>query len=306
MLTPSDMKELKKKYGYSYAQLSALSGLPLGTLQKVLNGTTASPRFSTLLALSDFFEKLEKEAASAPTPPADSSPSEAIRYADLIREGDPDRIRAGEKAPVYHTSGSSQNPAGTRQDRDIPANKSGKYTLTDYYALPDEIRAELIDGMFYDMASPSIIHQELSFLIHRSLDDHIRNNKGKCKVYSAPTDVRLFKDDKTIVQPDVIVVCDKNKRKNGRRIEGAPDLVIEILSDSTRKKDLTIKLNQYMQAGVQEYWIVDPAGRVVTFDWTQEGDPMPRIHETADKIPVAIWGGACILDFEEIFREVER
>ena len=306
MLTVSDMKDLKKKHGYSYAQLSALSGIPLGTLQKALNGTTASPRFSTLQALSDFFENLEKEPSSSPAPPA-SAPAAGSLYIDLIREGSPAGIRAGERAPLYHVSGTSRLPAEPGQTpdvhRDIPAKQAGKYTLADYYALPDPVRAELINGVFYDMASPTIAHQELSFLIHRALDDHLRRNRGSCKVYSAPTDVRLFKDDKTIVQPDVLVVCDRDKRKDGKRIEGAPDLIVEVLSDSTRKKDLTIKLEKYMQAGVREYWIVDPAGIVVTFDWTQDGDPMPKLHESEAKIPVAIWGGACIVDFEEIFRE---
>lgn len=284
MLSIDEMREIKKKHGYTYAALAGLSGIPLGTLQKVLNGSTASPRFATMQALSAFFMYLEDAGGSLSTKSPDENISAKSSAGCHAREAGPD--------PTPDAPG--------RQD----APKTGA-TLTDYYALPGEIRVELIDGAFYDMAAPTITHQELSFLIHRALDDYLREKGGTCKVYSAPVDVRLDLDDDTMVQPDVIVVCDPDKRKDRRRIEGAPDLVVEVLSESTRRKDLTKKLEKYMRAGVREYWAVDPSGRIVAFDWTAGGDPMPRIYGRDAKIPVAIWDGDCVVDFDEIFREIE-
>ena len=94
-------------------------------------------------------------------------------------------------------------------------------------------------------------------MIHMAFYDYVKKNKKPCRVFEAPVDVQLFCDNKTMVQPDVLVVCDRDKIK-GFGIFGAPDFILEILSKSTRKKDMGIKLEKYMEAGVREYWIIDP------------------------------------------------
>lgn len=125
----------------------------------------------------------------------------------------------------------------------ITRKAQGEYTLEDYYALPDDQRAELIDGVIYDMTAPNFNHQLLASRLHMALFTYILANKGKCFVLEAPLNVQLDCDEKTMVQPDVIVLCDHGKRR-GFGIFGAPDLVVEVLSPSTRKKDLGIKLEK--------------------------------------------------------------
>ena len=139
--------------------------------------------------------------------------------------------------------------------------KDIRYTIEDFYALPEGTRAELIDGVIYDMApSPSTEHQEISMVISTEIYQYIKNNKGQCKVFSAPYDIQL--SDNTIVIPDISVICDKNKITN-KRCVGAPDWVIEIVSTNAIN-DYLIKLNLYQTYGVREYWIVDPKKQSVT------------------------------------------
>ena len=121
-------------------------------------------------------------------------------------------------------------------------------------------------------------------------------------VFPAPTDVRLFKDDRTIVQPDIVVLCDRNKLTR-RRIEGAPDLLIEILSVSSRTKDNRIKLAKYADAGVREYWTIDPdRQKIVVYDFEHAEDPV--IYGFHDRIPVRIWGGSLEVDFQQIYDRI--
>ena len=180
--------------------------------------------------------------------------------------------------------------------------RQGEYTLEDYYAIPDERRVELIDGVIYDMASPSYTHQELAGPIYSELRKHVKQKKGLCKPIMSPFDVQLDRDDKTMVQPDVMVVCDRDKIIN-RCLYGAPDFVVEILSPSTSKKDSTIKLKKYKAAGVREYWMVDPdKKKVVVYDWNKSD--IPVVYGFDAKVPVGIFDGECEIDFAEIYEEI--
>ena len=191
-MTIQEMNERKRELGYSYEKIAELSGVPVGTVQKVLGGITKTPRYDTIYALERVL-----------------SPYEPI----VLRES----VTAyGEK-------------------------KQGEYTVEDYFALPDEKRVELIDGKIYDMASPNLIHQTICMEICASLRDFIRKKKGTCIPGVAPLDVQLDCDNKTMVQPDVFVLCDKRKVIDGR-LFGAPDFIVEVLSPSTRKKDIGEKL----------------------------------------------------------------
>ena len=116
----------------------------------------------------------------------------------------------------------------------------------------------------------------------------------------SPVDVQLDCDEKTMVQPDVVVVCDRSKVIRRCTCTARRSLVIEILSPSTRRKDVTIKLNKYIAAGVREYWIIDPDQcRVLVYDFSAAIYPV--IYGFDAKIPVAIWDGDCVIDFQEVY-----
>ncbi len=181
--------------------------------------------------------------------------------------------------------------------------RQGEYTLEDYYAIPDERRVELIDGVIYDMAAPTFAHQQIGFLIGWQLKNFVSKKKGTCIPGVAPIDVQLDCDDKTMVQPDVIVICDRDKVIN-RCVYGAPDFVVEVLSPSTSKKDSLLKLRKYKDAGVREYWMVDPdKKKVVVYDWSKS--EIPTVYGFDAKVPVGIFGGECEVDFAEIYQEIE-
>ncbi len=136
------------------------------------------------------------------------------------------------------------------------------YTIEDIYALPDGERAELIDGKIYYMAPPSTRHQRIISDIHYRIKDYIIKNNGECEVLPAPFAVFLNKDDKNYVEPDISVICDKDKLTD-KGCHGAPDWIIEIISPGNKEMDYFKKLFKYQAAGVREYWIVDPIKEIV-------------------------------------------
>lgn len=182
--------------------------------------------------------------------------------------------------------------------------KQGQYTIKDYFLFPDERRVELIDGVIYDMAAPTTLHQVIAMDICSSFKDYIRRKDGKCVSVIAPVDVQLDCDDKTMVQPDVMIVCDHDKFKDGR-IYGAPDLVVEVLSPSTAKRDSYMKVSKYMNAGVKECWLVDPVKkRIYVHEWTNN-DAVVELYTFEDEVPVGIFDGECKVDFREIYAYAE-
>jgi len=177
-----------------------------------------------------------------------------------------------------------------------------RYTYADYASWDDENRYELIDGLVYMMSAPSQAHQEISGEIFRQLANFL---KGKpCKVFPAPFDVCLNaagdKDD-TVVQPDLIVVCDKSKL-DGKRCNGAPDMAVEILSPSNRKQDTVWKVNKYLQAGIHEYWMIDPDAQTVQVCILKDGQYDVEEYSNTDTIPVHVLDG-CIINMQEVFAE---
>ena len=166
----------------------------------------------------------------------------------------------------------------------MPLPKDQTYTIEDIYALPDGQRAELIDGQLYMMTPPNRRHQELVVELSSAILQHIRRKNGSCKVYPAPFAVFLNADDKTYVEPDISVICDRNKLDD-RGCKGAPDWIIEIVSPSSRRMDYRSKHNLYGDAGVREYWIVDPEKERVTV-YHYEEDDAPTIFLFTQPIPV--------------------
>ena len=215
------------------------------------------------------------------------------------------------KAPRYETiraltkalekpskAPASPYPMGREPQPAYGSKKQGEYTLEDYLAIPDERRVELIDGVIYDMSSPLGHHQIIAGQIHADLLAYISRKGGPCIPFIAPVDVQLDCDDKTIVQPDVMILCDRSKY-TPQRIVGAPDFVVEVLSKSTKKKDMYIKASKYRFAGVREYWLVDPDRKtIVVYDF--ENDDAIHMYSFRDKVPVGIYNGSCMIDFAPI------
>ncbi len=144
------------------------------------------------------------------------------------------------------------------------------YTIDDIYNLPDGQRAELIDGELYMMATPGTIHQRLVMVLSSSIFNYIQRKKGDCEVFPSPFAVFLNANNEIYLEPDISVICDKNKITE-KGCNGAPDWVIEIVSPSSRSMDYTKKLFRYRTAGVREYWVVDyERNRIMVYDFEQE------------------------------------
>ena len=138
-----------------------------------------------------------------------------------------------------------------------------------------EKRFELINGEVYLLASPSFRHQTIVFELAKQLDNHLHGRP--CRTLTAPFDVRLFgyatkfNENPNVVQPDVLVICDLENITEEGKYEGIPTLLVEVLSPSTKGKDLITKLDLYQRSGVREYWIVDPDKNILSqYAFTEE------------------------------------
>ncbi len=171
----------------------------------------------------------------------------------------------------------------------MPLAQSKIYTEEDYYNLPENVRAELIEGnLIYNQAAPSRIHQTILMELSGTIRDYLKSKSRPCRVYPAPFAVKLRKDRKTIVEPDISVICDKNKLTD-RGCTGAPDWIIEIVSPGNSSHDYIVKLNLYANAGVREYWIVDPyKERIFVYRLEQEHFEV-ETYTFHDCIPVGIY-----------------
>ncbi len=246
-MTLMEIKERKKELGYSNDTLSKLSGIPLRTVQKVLDGITKNPRQKTLDALSRVLEK-EGEIAEYDIPSEQPSVFREASYASLER----------------------------------------KYTIEDIYALPDGVRAELINGKLYYMATPTRTHQKLAGGMHLTVANFIRSNNGKCEVYIPPFAVFPFNDDETYLEPDLTVICDTSKLDE-KGCHGAPDWVVEVLSPGSSRKDMGIKLFKYRTSGVREYWILDPDKELVIVYNFEGPEELGTLYSFNDNIPSVIF-----------------
>ena len=181
----------------------------------------------------------------------------------------------------------------------LALRKEKHYTYADYLTWPDDARYELIDGEAFLMApAPLIEHQEVAGDVYHQLRNQL---DGKpCRPYIAPVDVRLPRADEadaaidTVVQPDVLVVCDPAKIDR-RGVRGAPDWLLEVLSPSTAAHDQIAKRRTYERAGVREYWLVHPGDRTLTVYVLDNGQyGRPEIYELKDATPIGVLPGVSI------------
>ena len=201
-----------------------------------------------------------------------------------------------------------EEPAHAEEPFLLHLDNTKRYTYADYLTWVDDKRRELIDGFIYLMSAPKCIHAKISAEVIFFIQIFIKKRKRKCQVFHAPFDVRLpvkgLKADDEIydvVQPDICVVCDSSKLDE-RGCIGTPDLMVEVLSASTYKKDWTKKYVLYEQAGVREYWIVDPIEERVHVFLLQPNGKFDEgtTYECPEKAPVHIFEGLKI-DLKELF-----
>lgn len=179
-------------------------------------------------------------------------------------------------------------------DMDISEKKI--YTIEDIEALPEGKRAELFDGKMYMMASPTTNHQRILSYLNTEFYKYISENEGTCEVFPAPFAVYLTKKH-NYVEPDLVVVCDEEKM-NEKGCNGAPDLVVEIVSPSSRRLDYVLKLFKYRTEGVKEYWIVDEKkNRITVYDFVHEES---EEYTFEDQVPVGLYQGELKIDFSKI------
>ena len=171
------------------------------------------------------------------------------------------------------------------------------HTVDEILALPDGERAELLDGEMFMMATPTTAHQRVIGWMFLKIQTYIDSKKGKCIVMLSPFGVFLKNDDKNYVEPDVVVICDRDKLDN-KGCHGAPDWAIEVVSPSSKTMDYHRKLEAYRTAGVREYWIIDKKKEsVIVYDLEHEEDP--AMYRFTDKVKTGIIDGLEI-DFEEL------
>lgn len=179
-----------------------------------------------------------------------------------------------------------------------------KYSYADYLTWDKDERWEILDGVPYMQAAPSRVHQEISGELHRQFANYLQSKP--CKVYHAPFCVRLDiemndNDIKNVVEPDITIVCD-NSKLDEKGCKGSPDMIIEIISPSTGKKDKVIKFNKYEKARVREYWIVEHDQKLVSV-FTLESNGRygrPEMYTDEDKINISIFQNLEI-DLQSVF-----
>jgi len=268
-MTIDQMKEKKKELGFTFQMISDLSGVPLVTVQRIFQYKTQNPRYDTLRKLEAVFEPYADRILLNP----------AYEYP---RE-DMNAVYVREEAPDYRRTRAEVGPG----------------TVEDYLKTAEYTRIELIDGVFYDMGSPDPRHALATTALVVQFADYIKKKGGTCKVLPGPVDVQLDADSKTVVAPDLSILCDLTLLHNGR-IVGAPDFVLEIVSQSNRENDYTRKVYKYFYAGVREYWIVDPQlEKILVYDFKNHG-LNPSIYGFRSEIPVRIYNGDCVIDFASV------
>ena len=282
-----EMKRYKYELGLTSEMIAERSGVPLSTVQKIFAGITTNPRLETRLRIE---RVLLKENADRYFYSTDDSGASVVRESNL--------------AKLYGKVETANNLLEVQNERKKGEN-TGPYTIEDYIRVSADKRVELINGYLYDLASPTSRHQMVTSLIMKVLLDYAEKHGFECMPYQSPLDVRLNRDNRTMLQPDLFMICQNDAVDNGRYIEGAPDFVIEVLSPSTAVRDMKDKLNAYFDAGVREYWVIDPDVFIIDV-FSYENAEMFKRYTFEDSVTVGISGGGLSIDFSPIRAIIEK
>ncbi|EGW41343.1 Uma2 family endonuclease [Desulfosporosinus sp. OT] len=187
-------------------------------------------------------------------------------------------------------------------------HENKKYTFADYLTWPENERWEIINGVPHLQSAPTWQHQAISRELLTQFNNYLKDKS--CQVFASPFDLRLPEKDENdeettfVVQPDLIIVCDKKGLK-GTGYFGTPTLVIEITSPATARNDKVWKFNKYEKVGVQEYWIVEPDGKFISVYTLQPNDRYgrPESYTETDQIKVTVFPDLAV-DLKPIFEAV--
>ena len=187
--------------------------------------------------------------------------------------------------------------------------KNRKYTYADYLSWSEDERVEIIDGDPYLLASPSRIHQKVLSELHRQIANFLVGKE--CEVYPAPFHVVLDlegnvsneEDIQNVFEPDITIVCDTSKLDDAG-CKGTPDMIVEVISPSTARRDKIVKFNKYEQAGVKEYWIIEPQEKIVSVFTLEENRRYgrPNLYTNEDQVKVTIFDDL-IIDLKMVLSE---
>ena len=229
-MTIDDIKGLKEKDGMTEEQISETTDIPSNILSMWFSGELEEPKYMTPQEFGEFLAE------------------HGVPFCYDETTGFPCLLR--EEAVAYNFN-------------------ARQYYEGKIKELCDVALVEVIDRKIYTMSTPNRMHQFLVAKLLIRIGNHIEKKRGKCHVYPAPFGVRLFADDETWVEPDILVICKKDIMTD-RGCDGAPDLIVEIVSPNNMFHDYVTKLVKYQQAGVHEYWIVDPINERITLYHFQE------------------------------------
>ena len=305
-MTIEQMKKRKQELGYTAEQLAKLAGLPVSTVRKIMSGVTKSPRRETIEKLENILKKKQGDYTS------EDYESRAPGFWVELSHGTFYGMNTGEPLPqklvdamlVKETPFVYGNLAGVDfEDENAPGPSQIKrspykkyYTSEDYYAMPEDWRGELIDGELIALAQPNNRHQKIVMEMGLQLSLYAKAQKHSCEILPAP-ELHFTEEAREHCAPDLVVLCDKSKDRI-KKIVGAPDMVVEVLSPTTRKYDLGSKYRDYRNFGVREYWIIDGDERKVIRCWFEKGEE--QIFSFDEKIPVCISGGKLEIDLSEL------
>lgn len=268
-MTIEELIQRKQENGYSLKKISECSGVPVVTLQKIFAGKTEHPRRNTLNAIEKVF----------------------------LLSDDAEK----EKKKPYNRNKKNENRENTSFAYGFEGEKT--YSSETNPVLLTARSGEWIDGIFYEMPASDIVHQDITAYIHMCFYLYC-GEKKRYKVFGPGLRVKTDSDDCTIMIPDLCLVSDYTKlHRDG--IYGAPDFILEVLSRETRKKDMSVKLQKYMNSGVREYWMIDPdQEKLVAYNFMEE-DFLPYIYSLEGKVAVAMTGGELEIDLRPVKEKIQ-
>lgn len=264
-MTAEKIIELKKQTGLTNAEIAERSGLPLITVAKIMSGATKKPRQKTL----DLIQRV-------------LVPTYALRDSFTLQNG--------------HTFSLSDPGASS-----LLSTWGGSCSYQDFCKLPEGTLAELICGRLSYMESPNWAHSSVVDEFSFQIQTQIRQRKGDCIARQGPVDVKLdiLSDRPTVLIPDFFILCDCSKISQSG-LSGAPDFVLEVLSPSTRRRDIGEKVLLYRDYGVREYWIIDPdTRRLIIYNFMDEKEN-PIVLPLQGTKGLSIYDNAIKVDLDAI------